>query len=257
MFKKKLKRNKKIGLAFGGGAVLGAAHIGVFRAIEELKIQIHYLAGTSIGSLIAAFVAFGKTWKEIEEIAQELKWLDISRVSLSKYGLLSNESIGKLINDTIGDVSFDEAEISLAIIATDIASGEKVVITEGKVVDAVMASTCIPGIFNPVETDDKMLVDGGIVENVPTITLEELGAEYLIGVDLNTKHDTKKPENILEILVKAFDYMHNNATKLQTKKAHFIITPDLSAFNAVDLEQIPELIEKGYSEAKAQLKRIM
>lgn len=253
----RLKGNKKFGLALGGGAVLGAAHIGVLKALDELKIKVSYLAGTSIGSLVAALFAFGKSWQEIKDIARELKWLDISRVSLSKHGLLSNDTIGNIINDSIGRVSFDDAQIPLAVIATDIVSGEKVVISEGSIAEAVMASTCIPGIFNPVEINDTLLVDGGIVENVPTTTVEEMGAEYVIGVDLNTKHDNKKPENIIEILLKAFDYALHSATKLQTKEAHFIITPDLSSYNPIDLDQIPGLIDKGYEDAMDQLREIV
>lgn len=253
----KLKGNKKIGLALGGGVVLGAAHIGVLKALDELKIKVSHLAGTSIGSLVAALFAFGKSWEEIKEIARELKWLDISRVSLSKYGLLSNDTIGNIINDSIGSVSFNDAQIPLAVIATDIVSGEKVVISEGSIAEAVMASTCIPGIFNPVEINNTMLVDGGIVENVPTTTVEEMGAEYVIGVDLNSKLDNKKPENIIEILLKAFDYALHSATKLQTKEAHFIITPDLGSYNAIDLDQIPDLIDKGYEDAMDQLREIV
>ncbi|WP_352396961.1 patatin-like phospholipase family protein, partial [Aminobacterium colombiense] len=139
------RRKKKIGLALGGGAVLGAAHIGVLKAIEEFNLPISYIAGTSIGAIISAFYAFGKNWEEMAILLKGLNWLDISRISLSQFGLLSNKKLGKLITDNLGDVSFDEACIPLAMIATDITSGEKVVLKSGNVAAAVMASSCIPG----------------------------------------------------------------------------------------------------------------
>lgn len=118
---------KKIGLALGGGAVLGAAHVGVLKAIEEFDIEISYIAGTSIGAFVAAFCAFGKTPAEIEEIALKLTWMDISGISLFKNGLLSNEKLGDLISEHIGDKKIENAKIPLAMIATDISSGKKVV----------------------------------------------------------------------------------------------------------------------------------
>jgi len=254
---KKLKRKKKIGLALGGGVVLGAAHIGVLKAVEEFDIKISYLAGTSIGALIAALYAFGKSWEDIKAIALELDWFELSSLSISKYGLLSNKKIGKLITDNIGDVKFQDAKIPLAIITTDIASGKKVVITEGSVAEGVMASTCVPGVFQPVEVNDKLLVDGAIVENVPTNTLHEMGAEIVVGVDLNTKHNIKRPENIIDVLLNTFDYTLMNASKLQTEDADILITPDLSSFNLIDLEQIPDLIDKGYEDAKELFVKIV
>lgn len=158
---------KKIGLALGGGAVLGAAHVGVLRALDEQNIKINYITGTSIGALVAALFAFGKTWKEIELIALELKWLDITSITLSKYALLTNEKLGELLIKHIGNRNIEDSEIPLAFITTDISNGEKIVLNKGPVTTAVMASTCIPGIFKPIEIDGKMLVDGGIAENVP------------------------------------------------------------------------------------------
>jgi NTE family protein len=254
---KKLKRRKKIGLALGGGVVLGAAHIGVLRAIEEFEIKISYLTGTSIGALIAAFYAFGKNWEEIKTIALELEWLDISSISISKYGLLSNKKIGALISKHLGDVRIEDADIPLALITTDIATGEKVVLSEGSVAEGVMASTCVPGVFMPVELNDKLLVDGAIVENVPTASLQSMGAEIIVGVDLNSKQNIKRPENIIDVLLNAFDYTLMNASKLQSEGADILITPDLSAFNLIDLEQIPELIERGYEDTSRLFKKIV
>ncbi|MFO7889375.1 MAG: patatin-like phospholipase family protein [bacterium] len=254
-FNKKTK-NKKIGLALGGGAVLGAAHIGVLKALEEHNISISYISGTSIGAFIGAFYAFGKSWKEIEEITKDLKWLNVSGLSVPKLGLLSNKKLGDVIKDNIGDETIEQADIPIAIVATDITSGEKVVFKKGSVSTAVMASTCIPGIFIPVENNDRLLVDGGIVENVPVMPLKEMGADFIISVDLNAEHAHKKPENIVEVLLRSFDFILKSATKVQTEEADILIKPDLSPFNMVDMDQADDLIETGYTEAKKLLRKI-
>jgi NTE family protein len=224
--------------------------------LEEFDISISYVAGTSIGAFVSAFFAFNKHWKEIKEIALDLNWLDISAISLSKMALLSNEKLSDLITEYIGDVNFDQANIPLAMIATDISNGDKVILKKGKVDNAVMASTCIPGVFIPVEINSRLLVDGGIVENVPITPLLEMGADYIIAVDLNAEYSHKKPENIVEVLLNTFDFTIMNATKLQAEKADVIIKPDLSSFNVVDTDQTEDLIEKGYLAAKNVFKKI-
>jgi NTE family protein len=248
-----MKRRKKIGLALGGGAVFGAAHVGVLRAIEEKKIDISYISGTSIGALVAALWAFGIGWGKIAGLAKDTKWLDISSLSLSKFGILSNKGIRKLMNENIGESTFDDAKIPLAMIATDISNGEKVVLKSGNVADAVMASACIPGIFIPVEIDNRMLVDGGIVENIPLSPLEEMGAKYIIGVDLNSNHQYQKPKNILEVMLNSFHFTLMAAAKLQTEEADLLLQPDLSGYNRVDLNQVGDLIEIGYRLAMEKL----
>jgi NTE family protein len=254
---KKLRKNKKIGLALGGGAVLGAAHVGVLRVLEEFNISVSYLAGTSIGAFVSALYAFNKNWKEIEKIAMHLNWLDVSRLSLSQYGLLSNKKLGELVTEIIGDVDFDQANIPVAMIATDISNGKKIVLKEGNVATSVMASTCIPGVFVPVEIKDKLLVDGAIVENVPITPVREMGADFIIGVDLIANHSHKKPKNIVEVLINSFDFIIMTASKLQSEEADILIKPDLSSFNIVETDQTADLIEKGYLEAKSILKKIV
>lgn len=234
--------------------MLGAAHIGALKAIDELNIPIHCISGTSIGAFISALYAFGKSWEEIEEFTNELNWLDLTGISVPKLGLLSNKKLGNVIKKSIGDVNIEQAKIPVAMVATDITSGEKVVLTKGDVETAVMASTCIPGIFIPVEIDGRLLVDGGIVENVPITPLKKMGADYIIAVDLNAEHSYKKPENIIEVLLKSFDFTLKSATQLQTKKVDVLIKPDLSQFNMVDMNQADELMKVGYSEAKKVLK---
>jgi len=252
--KDKLKK-KKLGLALGGGAVLGAAHIGVLRAIEEFDIPISYLSGTSIGAFVGSFSAFGNSWKEIKEIASGLQWLDITEISLSRFGLISNERLGELIRKHIGEKQIEDADIPLALVATDITTGEKVVLKKGSLADAVMASTAIPGIFQPVEIDGRLLVDGGVLENVPIHTVKTLGARRVIGVDLNASHTYDKPDNILDVILNSFHYMMQAADRIQTEEADVLITPDLSSFNRSDMGQMDELMEKGYQAANKTFKK--
>lgn len=252
----KIQTMKKIGLALGGGAVLGAAHVGVLKALEEKDIKISYIAGTSIGAFVAAFYAFSKKSVDISEIARKLKWMDVSEISLSRYGLLSNEKLGELISEYVGDKKIEDSDIPLAMIATDITSGEKVVMKKGPLATAVMASTCIPGIFNPVEFEEKLLVDGGIVENVPINTVNEMGADYVIGVDLNAKNKYEKPGNILDVIMNSFHFTLMAAAKYQTESADLLITPDLSSFNMTDPDQVEDLIEQGYKDAKKALEQL-
>ncbi|HDP94546.1 MAG TPA: patatin [Candidatus Aminicenantes bacterium] len=243
-----------IGLALGGGAVLGAAHVGVLRALDEMKIPIKCISGTSIGAFVGTLYAGGLSWKEIETIALDLKWLDISRIRPSRYGLLSNEKLGNIIKKQIGDLGFEDTKIPMAMMATDVATGEKVVLNSGKMAMAVMASTCIPGLFAPVEINGRLLVDGGVVENVPLSPLSDMEAEFVIGVDLNARSKRRRPENIVEVLLNTFDFLLMNATRLQTQKADLLIQPDLSEFSMVDTDQVAELIEVGYSESLKALK---
>jgi NTE family protein len=246
---------KKIGLALGGGAVLGAAHIGVIRALEEMDVEISYVTGTSIGAFVGALYAFGYTSKDIEEIALKLSWMDISGLALFESGLLSNAKLGKLLGESLGEKKIEDADIPLGVIATDITSGDKVVLDKGPVAQAVMASTCIPGVFGPVKCDGKLLVDGGIVENIPIDTVKNMGADYVIGVDLNASKAYVKPDSILDVILNSFHFILKAAAKYQTEDADILITPDLSKFNMVNTDQIEDLIEQGYKDAKEQLKK--
>ncbi len=248
--------NKKLGLALGGGAALGAAHIGVLKALAEKELEPAFLSGTSIGAFVAAHLAFGVSLQRIEEIALDLDWLDISAFKLSKMGLLSNKKLGKMILDEIGKVNIEESKIPLCMIATDITTGNKVVLKEGPLHKAVMASTCLPGIFAPVEWDDMLLVDGFLCENVPITSLKELGAKKIIAVDLTTNRDYKRPNDIIDVLSNTFDIGLNNMIKEQMEEKGTIwIQPKLSAYNKADTRQTQKLIDEGYQAAMETLSK--
>ena len=238
--------NKKIALCLGGGAVLGAFHIGVLKAIEELEIDIEYITGTSIGSIVGVLYACGKSSKEIEKIALDIQWKDLYTISISKMGILSNEKIGDFLESHLDGASFEELQKKFGVVSTDIATGDKIILDSGNVKKAVMASSCIPGVFIPIEIDGKILVDGGVVENVPLSVAKKFNAEFTIAVDLNTNQTHIKPKNILEVLLNSFDILATNSTKIQTKEADILLKPDLANFDAINTSQIPKLIEEGY-----------
>jgi NTE family protein len=246
-------KSQNVGLALGGGAVLGAVHIGVLKALEESKYNVRWISGTSIGAFVAALYAFDHNASEIEEIASELSWFDISKIAISKMGILSNSKLGDVLADIIGEKLFEDASIPLAIVASDIVKGEKIVIDKGDVTKAVMASTCIPGIFSPIEFNERLLVDGGIIENIPISPLKEMGAEKIISVDL-TQVTNIEPNSIFDVLMNAFNIALNNAAQLQQGDADVVLAPDLTQFNMVDTRQIPKLIEEGYRYTKEQIK---
>lgn len=248
-------RAMSVGLALGGGAVLGAAHVGVLRAANELAIETKALSGTSIGSFIAALHAFGMGWREIEDVALELDWFDLSGLTLSQFGLLSNKKFGGVVRDLLGKRRIEESPVPLAIVATDIGSGEKIVLKNGDVAEAVMASSCIPAVFKPVEIDGRMLVDGVLMENVPVAPLLESGMHPIVCVDLMGCHIFKKPDNIVDLLLNAFYSTLKTTTAMQTEEADLRIVPDLGAFSLVDTRQVPELIETGYRSSWPLLKQ--
>jgi len=245
-----------ISLALGGGSVLGAAHIGVLKALEEHQLTVKAVSGTSIGALIAALYAFGKNPQEIEQVITELRWLDVTSFTLSKYGILSHEDLGEEITRLLGDVTFDESELPLFLMATDIANGGKKVLSQGNVAEAVMASSCIPGVFVPVEIDGHLLVDGGLVENVPVSPLRGAGADFIVGVDLNAGRQYQRPKDIIDVFANAIDIAIDNATRLQTSDADLLIAPELSSYNRHDTSNVAKLIDEGYKSANALLNEL-
>lgn len=244
----------KIGLALGSGAALGAAHIGVLRALEEHDIKPDFIAGTSIGALVAALYAFGLSVDEIEDIAVSLDWLDISGIKLSKMGLLSNNELGELLDDKLGDVTFDQARIKLAVVATDISNGEKVIIKEGNVSDAVKASTCIPVVFEPVEFSGRLLVDGGLIESVPVSTLKELGAKFIIGVDVKAYRKYERPNDIIDVLNNSLEIALIHLANVRIEDVDIMIQPKLGEFSRMDTNHTSEMIAIGYKAATEVLK---
>ncbi|MCJ7627121.1 MAG: patatin-like phospholipase family protein [Longimicrobiales bacterium] len=245
-----------LGLALSGGAVLGCAHIGVLKAFDEAGIRVTHLAGTSMGALVASFYAFGITGKEIEAIAEELRWPHVTKLSPTKLGFLSQGKLQETLRRHIGDVRIEDAPIPLAMIATDISSGEKVVMTEGNLAVAASASACFPGIFIPVERDGRLLVDGGLVENLPLSPLQGWGVDRIVAVDVFLGMTFHRPTKLLELIKNAVDIVLVQAARAEAGKADILIAPDLDAFSSTDMKDIPGLVKEGYRAAKGVLDQL-
>lgn len=249
-------RGKKVSIALGGGSVLGGVHVGVLKALEEYDVEIKSISGTSAGGIVASLYAFGKTPKEIEQIVLNFEWKNLVTLTLSKFGILSNEKIGEMIKENIGETNIQDAKIPLSMVATDITDGKKIILDKGSTSNAVMATTCVPGIFIPVDIDGKLLVDGGIVENIPLSCLRDKNVDFIIGVDLICDHSHKKPQNIIEVLYNSFNFLVKTNKNIQSKDANLLIKPDLSNYNAIDLAQMRELIDIGYKETRKMMKNL-
>jgi NTE family protein len=242
-----------LGLALSGGAVLGCAHIGVLQALDEAGIRVTHLSGTSMGALVAAFYAFGYSGKEIEGIVEVLRWPDLTRPSPSRLGLLSQDRLQKTLRARLGDVRLEDSPIPLAMVATDISSGEKVIMTEGELALAASASACFPGIFIPVEWEGHLLVDGGLVEHLPVSPLRAWKVDRIVAVDAFLGMTFRRPTRLLNLVKNAVDIVLVQTSQGAVAEVDLLIAPDLQAFSSTELKDAPGVIREGYRAAKEAL----
>jgi len=177
-------QNKTVGLALGSGAARGLSYIGVLKALEESGIRIDILAGTSIGALIGALFTSGVPVNRMEDVACSLNWRSLARLldpTIPTSGLIDGKKVARFIDDLLPVKSFEELERPFAVTATDVESGELVIIKQGNLLEAIQAAIAFPGIFTPVRFGDRFLVDGGLSAPVPTNIVRDMGADLIIG----------------------------------------------------------------------------
>ena len=248
----------KTGLALSGGAVRGIAHIGVLKYLEENNIEIDLVAGTSAGSLVGALYAAGKSASEIEEIVRDIHWKDILKyiysVSFPKKGLINIEFLKKIIDRHLGNPSFDQLKKPLIIVAVDLLKNRAIFLDSGDVTSAVMASSAIPGIFTPVERDGLILVDGGVLQNVPTAPLAQAGVDNIIAVNLNAHSlPEEPPQSIFDILYRTILIKTRDGEQEDMGRADFALKPAIGHVGLWELDKAEELVELGYEEARKVL----
>jgi len=179
------KEKKKLGLALGGGAARGLAHIGVLKVLEEEGIRVDTVAGTSIGAMIGALYAAGVPVRQIEDVARNVDWRQMARLidpTLPKAGLIDGRKVGMFMAELLPVRSFEELRLPFAVVATDVETGEVLIIKKGDLLPALQAAIAFPGIFTPVSFGNRFLVDGGLCNPVPVDVARDLGADAIIGV---------------------------------------------------------------------------
>jgi NTE family protein len=239
----------RVGLALSGGVAKVVAHVGILRALEESRVPIDAIAATSGGSIIGAFYAAGTPIEAMEELAREISWKRLTRVTLPRLGLLSNERIQTFMEERLGPKRFEDLRIPLAIVAADLTTGRKAVFTEGPLPLAIRASCSIPQLFSPVEIDGHLIADGGLVEYLPVETLrDELAIPFRIGVNLGGVRNwhMKDPRNLLEVALRVIGFVSQRNARASEQAAQFVVRPNLSDFGPYDLHRSDELMRAGY-----------
>jgi len=254
MFKRK---GDGIGLALSGGAARGFAHIGVVKVLQQNEIPIGYVTGTSVGSIVGALFCGGYGWQEMIDIAQSLKWPELVSPTLSGMGLVSSKKLERFMGELLGELDFDELEIPFRAVAVDISRGEEVVFSSGSVARAVRASSAVPGIFEPLVVDDRALVDGGVLNNLPVALARDMGARQVIAVDLNAERaDVAQPVNLLDVTLRSFVMLLNASSIDGREDADVLIQPALDEFSYHDLSVADELVKRGEEAASSVLKKL-
>ncbi len=254
--KEKKPNQYKVGLALCGGIAYGVAQIGVLKALEKAGVQVDCIAGTSAGAIIAAAYATGLPVSRIEEIGINTNWGELFSFRPSRSGLVSSGPIEEYIRKYLKVATFDELKKPLAVVATDICSGQEVVFTRGALDKAVRASCTIPGIYSPVEMEGCQLVDGGMSENVPVKALKALGADVVIAVNVFGHNQVFPPaSNVFQILMRVWYFFVREQSHWRDQ-ADVLIEPDLRLFDLFDFSTGKSLIDAGEKEAKRQMPKI-
>lgn len=246
----------KIGLALGSGGLRGLAHVGVLKVLEEESIPIHCVAGCSIGSLIGALFCNGLTPEIIIKLAKGLKrrhWLDFV---MPKLGLMGGERVLATIRLLTQRKTFEELDIPLAIVATDLIQGSEIVFTSGDVANAVRASVSVPGVFVPYEYDGKILVDGAVLNPTPVDVVRRMGADIVIAVDLAHAGTVCNITNMFDVIIQSIDIMERQLSKYRQNYCDVLIRPSVAHISPSSFDRIDECIAIGEQAAREALPQI-
>ena len=246
-----------IGVALGGGFSRGFAHLGVLQVLEQNHIPISHIAGTSVGSILGAAYASGAPLAKILATCRDIKFRDIARWRVSRLGLASNHRLSDLMDRVFAARTFEQLRIPMAVVATDLATFDPVVFTQGPLVDAIRASCAFPGLFEPVEIGTRCLADGGLVAQVPTVAARQIGADRVLGVSVGIQDGRRgAPKNIFQVVARAVCAAQKHQLESWERHADLVLRPDVQHLAWDDFERASDAIEAGALAATRALPRI-
>jgi len=247
-------------VVLGGGGARGFAHVGVIRVLEDAGVPIELIVGTSVGSLVGAFYAGHMNSYELGRLARGLDRDDFFDFSLAPAlfgsGLASGDRLERFVRDRIGVERIEQLRIPYAAVATDLGNGEAVVIRSGDVARAVRASSATPGIFEPVERDGRLLVDGGLTRNLPVQIARDLGANVVIAVDVSAIPGEARPSNFVEVFLRAVNIVVHAEVEQARRDADVLLMPAVGDVGFIEFDRKAEAIAAGIEAARAGLPRI-
>lgn len=242
-------KRAKVGLALGAGGARGLAHIGVLEVLEERGVPIDMVAGCSMGAVIGSIYANGTSAPMLHQVAAQvcaLEYRKLFDVTLPKMGLIRGQRTDMIVRTLTGDRSIEQLKLPFAAVAACIEDGKPRVFRAGKVADAVRASISVPGVFEPVRLDGKTYVDGGVLDRVPASVARELGADFVIAVDVGYRGGPRPtPRNIIDVLLSSFELQEWEALRNRKLDADFVISTDTADVNPAVFNQVEECVKRG------------
>ena len=252
------KKIPKLGLALGGGAARGFAHIGVLQVLEEEGIKPALVVGTSAGSVVASFYASGKSGAQLQWLADtmdESQFTDWAN-PLTGRGLLRGEALGKYVNSQLNGMKIEDMKLPLGIVATDLRTGDGILFRRGDVATAVRASSAVPSVFEPVRIAGKDYVDGGLVSPVPVRYARQMGADVVLAVDISSRPEDAKTSDVLKVLLQTFSIMGKSISQLELPQADVVVRPTLPDVGSAEFSARKKSIEAGRAAMKQALPQL-
>lgn len=249
------RKTPKLGLALGGGAARGFAHIGVIQVLEENGIKPDLVVGTSAGSLVAAFYATGKTGAQLQWLADSMDEAQLTdwSVPFMSRGMLRGEALGRYVNSQLNGAKIEDMKMPLGIVATDLQTGDGILFRRGDTATAVRASSAVPSVFEPVRIGNKDYVDGGLVSPVPVRFARQMGADVIIAVDISSRPEDAKTTDMLKVLLQTFSIMGKSISQLELAQAEVVVRPVMPDVGSAEFAARKKSIEAGRAAMKLAL----